>query len=187
MVTQYAKSSLDTLMTMSLQESLRTEANSEWGVKPIDNLESAKQKEFIMLTISSYEFRICILLHFSKDKQTTEYVANAIKMPADKLEAALYYDYLGEIGNTFVGAFKRELAKYFPHLGMSTPNRLVSSSLKFLKEFPFDYGMHIKASTDGGVSFYSSLYLSSNKDFDFRVENKESLEGDAEKGDLELF
>ncbi len=141
-----------------------------------------------MLTISSYEFRICILLHFTKDKLTMDYVANAIKMSPEKLEAARYYDYLGEIGNTFCGALKRELSKYFPHLGMSTPNKLVSASLKFMEDTGFDYDMHVKASDNNGVSFFSSLYITANKEFDFRVENKKGEEAaDANKGALELF
>lgn len=187
MVTPYAKNSLNTLLTLSLQETLNTAADSAWGIKSMDTLESVMQKEFIMLTISSYEFRVCILLHFTKDKLTTEYVAGAMQTPSDKLEDTRYYDYLGELGNTFCGAFKRELAKYFPHLGMSTPNRLAGTSLKFMQEAAFDYDTHLKASTNDNTAFYSSLYISANKDFDFRVETNKQDETDEEKGALELF
>jgi hypothetical protein len=187
MVTQYAKNCLDKLMTICLDETFRSSAGEVLAIKPMDRIDSVVQKEFIMLTISSYEFRICILLHFSKDKPTMDYVAKALKITPDKLEVARYYDFLCEMGNTFCGTFKRELGKHFPHLGMSTPNRLVGSSLKFMRELNFDYDAHFKTSANDNVAFCSSVFISAYKDFDLCVEIKKQAEADAENGALELF
>lgn len=187
MVSQDAKNSLNSLLNLCLHESLRCEAVNDWNLRTISNESEIAGKEIYMLTISSYEFRIFLVLHFDNDKQVRNYVANAIKIPPESMTEQRFYDYLGEVGNAFCGIFKRELGKHFPHLGMSTPNRLASISLKHLDTWTFDYDAHLKASAGDDLKFFGSMYVSAFGDLDFRVKNTKSVNDDVQTGALELF
>ncbi|MBI3563224.1 MAG: hypothetical protein HY080_16080 [Gammaproteobacteria bacterium] len=187
MVTQEAKNSLETLLQKCLDDTLKTVAHKNWNIRKLDKFNADMPAQFVMLTISSYAFRIFMLLHFSKNTSTTAYVARALKLDVDKIGESRYYDYLGEMGNTFVGGFKRDLGIYFPHLGMSTPNRLAAASMQFLSEMKFDYSSHFKASHGEDLNFIGSIYVSAYRDLNFRVEKIHKTQSEAEIGALELF
>lgn len=187
MVSHEAKNGFDKLMSRCLEETLKTAAHPAWILKPVSRLEDVAQDEFIMLTISSYAFRIFMLLHLTRDTARSNYVASALKLTPENLADTRFYDYVGEMGNTFVGAVKRELGTYFPHTGMSTPNRLVSDSLQFLSEMKFDHVSHVKAGSGTELAFYGSIFVSAYQDLDFRVENSKKSEESIETGALELF
>jgi hypothetical protein len=187
MVSQDAKNSFNSLLNLCLQEALRSEAVSAWNLRSISNDDEITGSEIYMLTISSYEFRIFLILHFDNDKMVRNYVANAIKVTPENMTEQRFYDYLGEVGNAFCGVFKRELGKYFPHLGMSTPNHLESISLKHLDTWSFDYDSHLKASAGDDLTFFGSVYVTAFGDIDFRVKNTKSVNDDVQTGALELF
>jgi len=187
MLSQDAKNSFTSLLSLCLHEALRSEAVGEWNLRTITNVDEIAGKEIYMLTISSYEFRIFLILHFDNDKKVRNYVASAIKISPENMNEQRFYDYLGEVGNAFCGVFKRELGKYFPHLGMSTPNRLESISLDHLDTWTFDYDAHLKASANDDLKFFGSIYVSAYSDLDFRVKNTKSVNDDVQTGALELF
>lgn len=187
MVTQDARNGFDSLLNLCLHESLRTEEHKNWTLRGVTDDDEISGSEVYMLTISSYEFRIFLILHFTNDQKVRNYVASAIKVAPENLNEQRLYDYLGEVGNAFCGVYKRELGKYFPHLGMSTPNRLVSASLKHLDSWNFDHSYHLKAGAGEDLKFYGSVYVSAYGDLDFRVKNTNSINDDVQTGALEMF
>jgi len=185
-VTQDAKNGFDDLLGMCLHEVVKTPANTDWSVKTVDKFADIRSNEFYILTISSYKFRVFLILHFSEDIKTRTYVANALNVAADKLEDRQYYDFLGEVGNAFCGIYKRELGKYIPHLGMSTPNRMRSATLEHLAIWNHEHVSHVRVKSDDDIMFFGSIYVSSYGDVDFRMTSK-TLNEDVEMGALELF
>ncbi len=186
-VPQAAKNALVALLTHSLEVSLKTESYSSWELRTLGSAEEYAAPEFTMLTISSYDFRMFVLLHSSCSASSMRYAANALKIPFDQLTAARYYDFIGELGNRFCGMFKRDLGTCFPHMGMSTPNRLSRASLKHIKNLSFAYDTHVNARAADETSFCASLYVSFYGTREFRVDPPSKAVDQAEVGELELF
>ncbi len=185
-VTHDAKSGFSSLLSDCLKESFKV-ADTEVKMKKVPSLTDIDEKEFIMLTVSSYTFRIFTILHFTRNDATMDYVSTALKMSRENLEESKYYDYLGEVGNTFCGAFKRELGRYFPHLGMSTPNRLAKGSLSYMHDMDFEYDDHYETRIDGKASFYASMFISAYSELDFRIPVNSRFDEDVNTGALEMF
>lgn len=187
MISQSAKYGLGNLLNRCLEDSLRTESHPSWQLQTVDEPCDAGVQRFIMLTVSSYDFRLLVLLHFASDDATARYVADSLKLGSAELPISQYHDYLAEVSNNFCGAFKRELGPYFPHLGMSTPNQLGRESLKHVKSWPIDHELHIKAQEADGATFYGSLYVASFGELDFELVQQVQSEDTVEVGALELF
>ena len=186
MISQRAKIELEKLFPRYLEESLRTESHTTWRMQPV-NVKEIGAKRFTMLTISAYDFRLIVLLHFSSDTASMRYVADSLKVASGELSISQYQDFLSEVGNILCGAIKRGLFHFFPHLGMSSPNLMDSGSLKYVEGYPIDHAMHIKAKAEDGTEFYSSLYVSSLGELDFDPIAISKIEEQVEMGALELF
>lgn len=186
MISQRAKTGFNQLLTRCLEESLRTESYPAWKIQPV-NVTEIGAKKFIMLTISSYDFRLIVLLHFSPDSASIKYVTNRLKIASGELPISQYQDYLSEVGNILCGAIKRGLFQSFPHLGMSSPNQLDCESLRYIETYAIDYAIHIKAKAEDGTEFYGSLYVSSIGELDFDPAGISTIEDKVEMGALELF
>ena len=185
MISQRAKTGFENLLHQCLHASLQTEVHKVWQMQAV--LDDINTQHFIMLTVSSYDFRMMVMLHFSCNEASKKYIADSLKLDVAELFTDQYYDFLAEIGNNFCGTFKRELCQYFPHLGMSTPNLLACESLKYVKSWPIDHEVHIKALAEDSIEFYGSLYVSSFADLDFDLIPHPPCEAVVETGALELF
>ncbi len=184
---QVSKDSLAKLLTSCLEESLKINAYEAWDVQILTNPEQVAGTEFTMLTISSYDFRIFVLLHSSCNKPSMRYAAEALRMPVEQLTTERYYDFLGELGNRFCGAFKRDLGNSFQHMGMSTPNRLRHESLKHIKSLSLAHDIHVSAQANEDTAFWASIYVSIYGAREFRLETVSKVEEQTEGGALELF
>lgn len=186
-VPQAAKQALASMLSHCLEEALKTENYAAWAVQAQANPEENAAQEFTMLTISSYDFRMFVLLHASCNTPSMRYAADALRIPQEQLTTARYYDFLGELGNRFCGAFKRDLGNSFPHMGMSTPNRMRGESLKHIKSLSFAYDTHINARADDATHFSASLYASFYGTREVRLDNLPKVKEQSEVGALELF
>ena len=185
-ISQDAKSGFNSMMIECLHESLNTKESNPI-VSSFPNLDDISQEEFFMLTVCSYTFKAYNFLHFTKNKETIQFVANALDKSYESIDDRLFYDYLGEVGNTFSGSFKRELGKYIPHLGMSTPNKLNQHSLLSIKDDNFGYESHYVAKVDNKKLFFGSLYVEASEELNFKVAQNAKLDDDLETGELEFF
>lgn len=186
MISQEAKSSFNYLMRECFCESLKIKDTSP-TINTCSNLESINEEEFIMLTVCSTSFKAYNFLHFTKNEYSIDYVATALDKPVDFVDNNVFYDYLGEMCNTFSGAFKRELGHYVTPLGMSTPNRLTKNSLLSIKDDDYGYVSHFEAKIHEQKLFYGSLYINASKELDFSVSHSTKLDDDIQIGGLELF
>lgn len=186
MITARAKIGFEKLFPLCVEESLRSQAHPVWQIQPVD-IKAINTKNFIMLTISSFDFRLIVLLHYASDATSIKYVADNLKISPEDLSISRYQDFLSEVGNILCGAIKRGLFQFFPHLGLSSPNQLVWASLKFIDGFPIDSAIHLKAKSEKGAEFCCSLYVSSAGNLDFDPATITKTEEQVEMGALELF
>lgn len=159
---------------------------SRWVFKEKSSLEKLDTKEFYVLTMSSQLFRIFIFLHFSKNESTEKVVSDVLNLTSGKLDDDKFYDYLGEVGNAFLGSIKRDIGKYVPSLGMSTPNKLNIDCLKYMKSLNSTYETHSTAAFDDNILFYSSVYLVADEALNIHID-RNSFEDEVDSGELELF
>jgi hypothetical protein len=85
------------------------------------------ESPLLLITISSFVFRLVTIFQISGSEATRQYYtgAGAAETPEEIFT---------EVVNLCCGALSRELAAQFKHLAMSIPYRLEASSLKFLGE-----------------------------------------------------
>ncbi len=161
-------------------------ATGNWQLKEKAVLDKIDTKEFYVLTMSSQLFRIFIFLHFTKNSETERYVSNVLNLTSGKLDDDKFYDYLGEVGNAFLGSIKRDIGKYVPSLGMSTPNKLGIDCLKYMKNLKCNFEAHSSAYLNDKVLFHASVYLVADEDLNIHVD-RYSQNDDVDSGELELF
>lgn len=187
MISERAKAGFNSMMTRSLEEALRNEAHPTWKIKASIKANDIPAPHGIMLTISSYGFRLIVVLYFSGSKASMRYVADTLRLGSGELAKSRYDDYISEIGNNLCGVVKRELSAFFPHLGMSTPNRLDKDSLRHVRAWPIDHEAHAKAQNEDGAEFYGSIFVSAFGDLDFDPQGETAGAEQVDSGALELF
>ncbi|MFV1873651.1 MAG: hypothetical protein ACMZ64_10055 [Oleiphilus sp.] len=181
------KNELKRTFIRSFEDSFVTGSDpTRWQFKEKTNLDTIKTNEFFVLTMSSQLFRIFIFLHLSKNPDTEQYVSTVLNLTPGKLDNDKFYDYLGEVGNAFLGAIKRDIGKYVPSLGMSTPNRLDRDCLKYMGYLKANFEAHATGSYDDKTLFYSSVYLVADEDLNIHVD-RHSHDDEVDSGELELF
>lgn len=171
----------------SFEDALITGSDeSRWQFKEKPSLDKLDTEEFYVLTMSSQLFRIFIFLHFTKNDKSEKFVNSVLNLTSGKLDDDKFYDYIGEVGNAFLGSIKRDIGRYVPSLGMSTPNRLSIDCLKYMKNLNSTFETHATAAFDENILFYSSVYLVADEELNIRID-RNSLEEEVDSGELELF
>jgi hypothetical protein len=172
------------LLKQALAENLVAAAGDPCLVEPIPDASSIREKEFVILTISSYLFRMVVLSYFSPDEATTEHFAKLIKTRPKEMDRKGFYDAISEFGNRFCGSLNRAVGRHFPHVGMSTPNILARDCIGFLNALGAEHVRHFKVTVNPTTSFHASLCVCDYGNLDFALESA-SLEEST--GELELF
>ena len=98
-------------------------------IKAAKGVESELRTEspLLLITISSFVFRLVAIFQISGNEATRQYYAGSGPALAPE-------ETFTEVVNLCCGALSRELAAQFKHLAMSIPYRLESSCLTFLGE-----------------------------------------------------
>lgn len=184
---------LGKILQKSLEQTLKTNApNTHWSLKSVDSLASLNQDHCVVLTISSFKFRIMCLVHLNMNKTTRQFVADATLVKPEDLDESALIDYLLEMSNSFCGNLKRLLQASCPPLGMSTPNLLDRSCLALDNVFNVTHQTHCSAVADYSEPplFAASLFVSLQNLQDFKLPHYQELDAESEvdnSGELELF
>lgn len=143
------------------------------------------QQDVVMLTVSSYRFRVLLFVHFERDAATRRYLAALGGHDTQSLNDERRVDAMMERGNLCCGALNRELGRVYPHLGMSTPCILDGSSLEHLAALRPSATRHYRAEPVAGVSLRLTLAICAFADIDFSltVDTGAMTAG----GELEMF
>ncbi|MCG5077550.1 hypothetical protein [Paraburkholderia tagetis] len=139
--------------------------------------DSAEGEHAVLLTISSMQFRLLLLLHIKDDEATRAYYLGEAE--------GVLADAFMEFGNLCCGAMNQHLLEYFPDLGMSTPYALDSQCLHYLRELKPDYLKSYALTIDGAVRLGATLCICTSSPLDFVAD--QLTEAQESTGELELF
>ncbi len=159
-------------------------SGGEGSVTPTDDVVS-REKKVVMLTVSSYLFRVLLFIHFDQNKPTLAHFSALEGIAAEEMGEERFFDAVMERGNLCCGALNRELAPFFPHIGMSTPCILDRSSLEHVSALKPAVTRHYVAEVGPGVTLHLTLALCAFADLDFAYEAGVAEEESA--GELEMF
>jgi hypothetical protein len=143
------------------------------------------EHEVVMLTVSSYRFRVLLFIHFERNDATRRHLAALGSGMAEGMHDEGFADAMMERGNLCCGALNRELSRFFPHLGMSTPCILHGSALSHLDALRPTTTHHYRLELAPGVDMHLTLAICAFDDFDFSF-GEEMIERGA-GGELEMF
>jgi hypothetical protein len=178
-VSEQAKQGVNYIFTKAVKANLSMNPSDVVDVVQLPNrcLADTPGKNIIVLTISSYLFRLLTIFHVNSDQATGNYFGKS--QPERD-----FHEIFGEIGNLCVGAMNRDMGNHFPHLGMSTPYALESPSLPFISELKPAYVTQHIIGINNDVSLFATLCLSAYAPIDFKVDTTVVEE---ESGMLEMF
>lgn len=136
--------------------------------------------ELMIVTSSSFMFRLLTVFHLRGGATATAYFGRG-RGDVPPAEA------FGEIANLCCGTINRELARYVPHLGMSTPYVLHSQCLDFLADLSPQHVARYDVAINRDVRLGATLCLCGSAAIDFSTVAKVAAAEPAATGDLELF
>lgn len=183
MISNQAREGFDRLLARSLQASISTSAES-CDIEAINQLPEIEKHETVILTVSSYLFRLMVMIHFKSDASTMDHIARMNGMQAEDMNKQSFHDAIAEYGNLCCGILNRDLGAFFPHIGMSTPNFIGGQCMAYIQMLDCAHIQHFEVRVDGVSIFHVSLCVSAYEQLDFVVEENEES---ANTGELELF
>ncbi|SDE23696.1 hypothetical protein [Paraburkholderia lycopersici] len=177
MIGAHAKDSIERIFFAAARTRLVTDAQHSCEIEPRTG-DAAQGDHLVVLTISSMQFRLLLLLHFEDDPRTQRYyVGDAAR--------ALTECFM-EFGNLCCGAMNQQLVEHFPDLGMSTPYALSSDCLPYLRELKPDHVRSYSLTIDHDVRLGATLCVCTHTPLDF-VASTAAVEVHDSAGELELF
>ncbi len=186
MISPSARKNLDLIFTRAARTALVINAADRIDITPlpVGKLIEPQEQKFLVLTISSYTFRLLTMIHYSVTAETNDY----FNPEGDKQN---FDNRFGEIGNLCCGAMKRDMGHHFLHLGLSTPFTLSNKCLPFLDVLkPALVSQHEIAINDH-ITLHASLclcaYADFNFEFDARLHAETASHTEASAGTLELL
>ena len=179
MISEKAIKSVNSIFAKAAMANLAINGSDNIEVSQLSDakLEHLPGKGIVVLTISSYLFRLLILFHINPDESTKRYFT---KSDCDQE----FFEVFGEHGNLCVGEMNRDLGNHFLHLGMSTPYALESKCAPFISELNPSYLSHHRIGINGDIALHATLCLCAYAPLDFHYQVSETIE---ETGELELF
>lgn len=193
MITERAKASFDTLLVTALKSGLAT-PEGPCRVESVASLDKVKTKKIVVLTVSSYLFRLMAIVYFKPDAATRAFFARVGSSSALEGEAPPelgeqeFLDRVAEAGNMLCGSLNRDLGRYFPHVGMSTPNILDKDCMRYVDLLGCGLKRHYELHLPNDLVMHASLVVSDYGTVDFHVEPvAEDAEADVSNGELEFF
>jgi hypothetical protein len=131
--------------------------------------------DLLLITISSFVFRLITIFEVCNDAATRNYYAGDTGASLDEPFA--------EVANLCCGALNRELACRFRHLAMSIPYRLDASCLAFLDVL----NPRFRASYDIEINNSARVRVTLCMCCDTPVEYSPTVQAAHEAGALEMF
>lgn len=175
MIGPQAQDSFERIFFSAARTRLVTDLQHACEIAPASG--DALGEHAVLLTISSMQFRLLLLLHVKDDEATRAYYLSG---PGSALVDAFM-----EFGNLCCGAMNQQLLEHFPDLGMSTPYALGSQCLPYLRELKPDHVKSYALTIDGTVRLGATLCICTRSPLDFVV--AQSAEMHESAGELELF
>jgi hypothetical protein len=178
-ISQQAKQGIDYIFAKSARNNLILDPGDVCNIEMLNESSGHKflEKDIVVLTISSFLFRVMTIFHIGEDAATRDYFLK--KTPNKSLT-----EVFSEVGNLCSGAMNRELLQHFPHLGMSTPYTLSSRCLSFLSELNPGHLSRHAITINGSAHLQATVCMCGYAPIDFTVDTTATADT---SGELELF
>jgi len=181
-ISDNAKNGFDYMLTQGAKLGLGASGDAiDVTILPQD-AEFAEAK-IAILTVSSYLFRIFVMIYFTQDQLTKEHFARVNKTQVADMDDQAFIDAICEAGNMVVGTLNRELARIFPHIGMSTPNIIDRRCNRNLDALHCGHIQHFEITVNQAMTFHATMCVSEYDDLNFSVDTA-AVE---DTGELEMF
>lgn len=179
MISQQAKQGIDYVFAKSAKKSLVLDRDDICEIEILDHNKESPflEKDIVVLTITSFLFRVLTIFHIGEDEATKNYF---LKKSPDKSVTEVF----SEVGNLCSGAMSHELLQHFPHLGMSTPYTLSSRCLSYLSELNPGHLSRHAITINGSARLQATVCMHGYAPVDFTVDTTETIDT---SGELELF
>jgi hypothetical protein len=186
MITQSAQTALESLLVLSLRKSLAVMPEDRCEVSEASDAEDFPESRVVVLTSSSYVFRVMVLIYFDDDERTRAHFARRVHASAQEFDHQAFVDALCEAANMCSGGFNRELTQFYPHIGLSTPNILERRCADHIAALNAGLVRHFRVDINGVSLFHASMCVCDYDTMDFSyvpVAQEEAVSD----GELELF
>jgi len=176
MISERAKESIGRIFAGAARSRLPTSDGHACEIVDRHRDAGSPQARVVVLTISSMQFRLLLLLHFDDDAGMRDYYVGDASRPLA--------DAFMEVANLCCGAMNQRLVEHFPDLGMSTPYTLSSDCVPYLATLKPAHVASYDVSINDTVRIGATLCVCTGAPLDFLAEEA----ADAESGgELELF
>lgn len=153
------------------------------NITDLPDLSRLGTQQVVLLTVSCYQFRLLLLIHFSPDAQTYAHFATVNKLAPAEMGEQSFIDAIRECANRCCGNLNRDLARVFTHVGMSTPNIIDRRCVDSLDKLGEGYLQHFALQQPNGPAFGVSICVNAFTPLDFAYEATAAQE----TGALEMF
>lgn len=179
MISESARQSVNEIFTRAVTANLPVNAGDQIRVERLADQHAGDLPggNIVVLTISSYLFRLLTIFHVDPDGSVGNYFKRGDAVGS-------FAETFGEIGNLCCGAMNRELGNHFSHLGMSTPHMLRARCADHLKVLRPGYTARHRIDINGEISLHATLCLCAYAPIDFRAMPPDPT---MESGSIELF
>jgi hypothetical protein len=177
MISERAKDSIGRIFAGAASSRLPTADGHACEIVELHGDAVPRHARVVVLTISSMQFRLLLLLHFDDDDASMRdyYVGDESRPLADAFM---------EVANLCCGAMNQQLVEHFPDLGMSTPYALSGQCVPYLAALKPDHVASYDVSINESVQIGATLCVCTGMPLDFVAQ--EAVAADS-GGELELF
>ncbi len=190
MITENAIAAIRGLFEKSVRENIACISENNYEIRetmdgPVRFV--AENRNLIALNISSYMFRIVVLLDCYIHAATVEHLAKILRIPDKKLEGEILSDAQGEFINLLCGAVNRNLCTEFRHVGMSTPFFLDIACSSYVSILNPTHAQSFEVAINDLSLFKLTLCTCVGNGATLNFHMHRSEQNEASTGELELF
>lgn len=184
MISNSARQGFDQLLHQGLLSALSSPDDGVTNLAPVASMDDITESLAVMLSVSSYRFRLIVWVHFEPDTSTREHFARLHGVTLEQMSGQAFTDVVVEYGNMVCGAVNRQLGQIFPGVAMSTPHVLDRNSLAHLQSLQHSHLSHARLTLNGNARFHGSLSVLAYDTLDFEAPVVEQTEV---SGEIEFF
>jgi hypothetical protein len=177
-MSEQAKSGIEQFLHRALRATLTRAPGDVCTLTPAagSGLPALPGETLLVVTISSFVFRLLTLFQLAANPATRAYYAGGAGQSLDEA--------FREVANMCCGALSRELSGHFPHLAMSVPYALSAQCSAFLRELQPQYLASTAITINDTVQLQATLCMCCSAPVDFAA-SEAVIEHNG--GELEMF
>ncbi|MEH3087469.1 MAG: hypothetical protein PGN26_13280 [Xylophilus ampelinus] len=185
MIGARAKASLDRLVAHGLRNALPGADGADAVVRtePADRIAPGAGDCMVVLMLASHSFRLVIALHVPRDRATRDYLERVGRITAGDASAQALRDSACESANLCCGTVNREIGRFYPQTGLSTPQVIDGRSAGHMHRLAHQHLQGFRVEV-GGARIQATLCAHACRPMDFDWEPEPQPEA---AGELELF